>query len=103
MPVPIDLAAMTEEAALDFIESLASENDQAACLVENSHLTNSRRGAALMKRIASDATPERSQLLVAQKRRDAEKAAKKARAAERRAAKQQPTKFTAPSLFTSFR
>lgn len=101
MSVTVDLAAVTEDAALDFIESLASGDEQASYLVENSHLVRCGRGAALMKRLASNATPARSLLLAAQQRRDDEKAAKRARTAAK-AAQPKPAMVILPSLFSSF-
>ena len=101
MSEPVNLAAMSEDAALDFIESLASGDEQAVCLVENSHLVRCKRGGALMKRLASDATPARSQLLDAQDRRDEANAAKKARA-KAKASLPKATPVVMPNLFTSF-
>ena len=80
-----NLAGLSADEAISRIAGMDSLEEQAEALIEHSHLTRTRRGAALMKKVAAPTTPCRRHLFEVLQARQAEKAQKKATADRKKA------------------
>ena len=72
-----EFTGLSSDCALDIILKMPSAEDQAQALILHSHLALTRRGAALMKRIAAPTTPGCKHLYEVLQARKAERASKK--------------------------
>ena len=88
----------SSDCALDIILKMPSAEDQAQALIRNSHLARTRRGAALMKKIAAPTTPGCKHLYEVLLARKAERASKKA-ARNRKHSIIKPKPFVGAGLF----
>ena len=102
MNIPDDgLVGRSFYAALDYIMSLPSPEDQARALLRRSELLDTPRGTALMKKIASPTTPCCKKLYDILQARDEERANRKAPSA-RRKARAKGVGIILPNLFDVF-
>lgn len=98
-----DFAGLSSDDAISRIARMDSLENQAEALIEHSHLTRIRRGAALMKKIAAPTTPCRRHLFEVLQAQQAEKARKKAVSDRKKAeAAARAAYKPRPSLFPEF-
>jgi hypothetical protein len=96
-----DFAGLTFDNALDIIKSIPSAERQAELLVGQPELLATPRGTAMMKSLASAATPYRQRLHDVLVAREAERARKKA-APARRKGRVKGDGIVMPDLFVIF-